>query len=159
MTNYTIGIADYKIGKQQDMLTTLGLGSCVGVVLYDPTAKIGGMVHIMLPTFNGLQGQNKLKFADTGIMELYNKLCMSGVRRTAIQAKMAGGAHMFAQANRTNVMRIGDNNVEACRQTLAKLRIPILAQDTGGSHGRTIELYTADGSLKIKTIGKGEKTI
>ena len=156
-----VGMADLKVGKSPDILTTLGLGSCVGVTLYDKNSKIGGMAHIMLPTYKGFEGQNIAKFADSAIIELIKQLGHLGVSQSSLVAKLAGGAHMFgrAQVQQSNMLKIGERNAAACLALLGHLKIPVQANDTGGSHGRTIELHIDTGALKIKTIGAGEKFI
>lgn len=153
-----IGMADMNVCKAPDILTTLGLGSCVGITLYDKTKKIGGMVHVMLPEFGPNMGQNRAKFADTGIADLLHQLTGMGVAKAALVAKMAGGAHMFSGSN-NNILKIGDRNIASSLDTLKKLGIPLIANETGGQHGRTIELNTETGQLKIKTIGYGEKFV
>ncbi|MCL2125139.1 MAG: chemotaxis protein CheD [Oscillospiraceae bacterium] len=152
-------MADLKVAKNPDILTTLGLGSCVGITLYDRIQKIGGLAHVMLPTYKGFEGQNVAKFADSAIIELLNQITRIGATRGALVAKIAGGAHMFGLTQNTDMMKIGERNAAASLAILAQLRIPVQANDTGGSHGRTIELSTDTGALKIKTVGKGEKFI
>lgn len=159
MATLMVGIADLKIGRETDVITTLGLGSCVGITMYDPIRKIGGMVHIMLPEHNGQMDQNKLKFANTGIKELLDRLMRVGASRPALISKIAGGAHMFSGAASQNFLKIGERNIAVSIETLHTLKLPIAANDTGGTHGRTIELYTDTGRLKIKTVGYGEKFI
>lgn len=159
MSTVLVGMADLNIAKAPDVLTTLGLGSCVGVTLYDPTRKIAGMVHVMLPFSNGAPGANRAKFADTGIVDLINKMTQAGASRASLVAKLAGGAHMFGTQSANSILNVGDRNAEACTKVLTHLRIPIKATDTGGRHGRTIELDAATGSLKIKTVGFGESYI
>ena len=156
-----VGMADLKVAKAPDILTTLGLGSCVGVTLYDRNTKIGGMAHIMLPTYKGFEGQTVAKFADSAIIELIKQLARIGAPQGSLVAKLAGGAHMFGkiQGQQTNMLKIGERNASACVAMLQHLRIPIQANDTGGGHGRTIELNTDTGALKIKTIGAGEQII
>jgi chemotaxis protein CheD len=141
------------------MITTLGLGSCVGITLHDPIRKIGGLVHIMLPEYNGQLDHNRHKFADSGIAELLDRLIKTGARRNSLVAKLAGGAHMFSGAGAQNFLKIGERNVAVSVKTLHALKLPIVANDTGGAHGRTIELYTDTGRLKIRTVGLGEKFI
>lgn len=150
-----VGMADLQVSANGDILTTLGLGSCVGVCLYDRVTKIIGMAHIMLPSSSGYAGQTRAKFADSAIQDLVDLMVRSGANRAALTAKLAGGAHMFAKST-SDVLKVGDRNVEACMQMLAQLRIPIQARDTGGSKGRTIELMPDTGMLKIRTIGVGE---
>ena len=154
-----VGMADLKVAKNPDILTTLGLGSCVGITLYDRIKKIGGLAHVMLPTYKGFEGQNVAKFADSAIIELLNQISRIGASRSSLVAKIAGGAHMFGLSQNTDMMKIGERNAAASLAILAQLRIPVQANDTGGSHGRTIELDTDTGALKIKTVGKGEKFI
>jgi len=142
------------------MLTTLGLGSCVGISLYDRRTKVSGMAHVMLPSSKQARDiSNIAKFADTGIVELINKMIAIGANRSSLVAKLAGGAQMFAFSDVSEIMRIGDRNVEASRRILSMIRIPVISQEVGSNFGRTIELYSHDGSLLIKTIGHGTRTI
>ena len=153
-----VGMADLKAAAHPDSLTTLGLGSCVGITLFDPRTKTGGLAHIMLPDSTSFGGQNRMKFADTAIPDLITLLTRMGAVRQALVAKLAGGAHMFG-GSQNDVLNVGKRNAIACAQILAQLRIPVIANDTGGSYGRTIELLTDTGSLRIKTVGFGEKFI
>jgi len=154
-----VGMADLKVAKSPDTITTLGLGSCVGITLYDKSKKIGGMAHVMLPTYKGFEGQNIAKFADSAIIELINQLGRVGVSRSSLVAKIAGGAHMFGRTQNNDMLKIGERNAAASTAILQQLRIPIVANDTGGSHGRTIELNLETGALRIKSVGAGEKFI
>jgi len=154
-----VGMADLKVANSPDILTTLGLGSCVGITLYDASKKIGGMAHVMLPTYKGFEGQNIAKFADSAIIELINQLARIGAPRGSLVAKLAGGAHMFGKSQNNDMLKIGERNAAASLAILKQLGIPIKANDTGGSHGRTIELYVDTGALKIRTVGAGEKFI
>jgi chemotaxis protein CheD len=113
----------------------------------------------MLPTYKGYEGQNIAKFADSAIIELVNQLARAGVPRGSLVAKIAGGAHMFGRTQNNDILKIGERNTTASIAILKQLRIPIKADDTGGSHGRTIELYMDTGALKIRTVGLGEKFI
>jgi chemotaxis protein CheD len=155
-----VGMADLNAGRHPCMLTTLGLGSCVGISLFDRKTRISGMAHVMLPSSKQARdASNAAKFADTGIIDLVNKMLGLGAGRTTLVAKLAGGAQMFAFKDVSEVMRIGDRNIEAARHILSLIRIPVLSEDVGANFGRTIELYSEDGSLLIKTIGHGSKTI
>jgi chemotaxis protein CheD len=154
-----VGMADLKVAKFPDVLTTLGLGSCVGITLYDSKARIGGLAHVMLPSYKGFEGQNIAKFADSGIIELLNQMTRIGASRAALVAKIAGGAHMFGKTQNNDMLKIGERNAAASIAILNQLKIPIKANDTGGTKGRTIELYTENGALKIKSVGAGERVI
>ena len=154
-----VGMADLKVARSPDTLTTLGLGSCVGITLHDASRKIGGMAHVMLPSYKGFEGQNIAKFADSGIIELVNQMTRMGVPKTQLVAKIAGGAHMFGGVQNMDMLKIGERNAAASIALLRQLGIPLKANDTGGTHGRTIELNTETGALKIRTVGLGEKFI
>lgn len=142
------------------IISTLGLGSCLGITLYDRANKIGGMVHIMLPTLtNSSRDTNKAKFADSGILDLYEAMQRKGAAKKGMVAKVAGGAHMFSNSTRSDVIKVGQRNAVSARGVLRSLKIPIVAEDIGGTYGRTIELDMDNGNLLVKTIGHGIKTI
>lgn len=155
-----VGMADLQVSRHPGVLTTLGLGSCVGIALYDSVRKIIGLAHIMLPS--SIQARNNwniAKFADTAIVKLVNDMIKLGASKENLVAKLAGGAQMFAFNGSSEMMRIGARNVSSSREKLQELKIPVIAEDTGGNYGRTIELYSEDGRLVIKTIGRGVKQI
>jgi len=155
-----VGMADMNITKDPGVLITLGLGSCVGICLYDPTSKVAGMAHCMLPDSTQIMNNDNLaKFVDTAIIRLINDMGRAGANKRAIVAKLAGGAQMFAFNSTNDSMRIGDRNVDASIKILKELNIPIKSMDVRENYGRTIELHTSTGILNIKTIGKGTKEI
>ena len=130
------------------MLTTLGLGSCVGIALYDKISGIIGLAHMMLPTSQqNKETQNIAKFADTAIPTLINEMIKIGAKRENIVAKIAGGAQMFSFTAGSELMRIGQRNIETTKLILNGLKINIISEDTGGNCGRTIELNSEDGSF------------
>ncbi|WP_339249731.1 chemotaxis protein CheD [Sporosarcina sp. FSL W8-0480] len=155
-----VGIADMKIVKAPQKIRTSSLGSCVGVVLYDESIEIAGLVHVMLPDSNRgrLDSSNKAKFADTGIYSLVELLKDKGVNPNSLKAKIAGGAQMF-QFGSKDTIRIGPRNVEAVKTVLSQLSIPIIAEDTGGSRGRSIEFDPISTKLSIRTVKEGMKEI
>ncbi len=156
-----VGMADMKTGRGGDILTTLGLGSCVGITLFDQLSGIGGMVHVMLPDSKAFRAETAMpaKFADTGIALLRDSILRMGARQGNLVAKIAGGANMFTQTSGSDVLRIGARNAQSARDVLRGLSIGIVSDDTGGTYGRTISLSTADGRLLVKTIGHGERYI
>ena len=155
-----VGMADYKVGKSPDLLISYGLGSCIGIALYDSKVKVGGLLHIMLPdSSQARSNENPAKFADTGIPLMIKDMINLGAVKTRIVAKIAGGAQMFKFANATDIMRVGERNAEMVKIVLKEQNIRILADDTGGNYGRTVELNLDTGIYKIKTIDKGEKEI
>ena len=155
-----VGMADMNLVKHPGGLTTLGLGSCVGIALYDPISKVAGLAHCMLPDSSQItNNSNKAKFVDTAVVTLVSDMIKQGASRVRIVAKVAGGAQMFSFGGTNEKMRIGDRNVEATQAILKRLGIRILAMDVRENYGRTVELYTDDGSFLIKTIGRGVKSI
>ena len=155
-----VGMADLKTGKDPDILTTLGLGSCIGIALWDPVSRIGGLAHVMLPDSTKIRNNSNIaKFADTGITELVRQMETLGAPRKRLVAKIAGGARMFEVSGSTSVGNIGEKNALASKQKLKELGIPILAEDTGLNYGRTVELNCANGDYVIKAVGKPIKTI
>jgi chemotaxis protein CheD len=156
-----VGIADMKIVKGSQSIRTSGLGSCVGVVIYDEAVRLAGMVHVMLPESSLAKGNDfkMAKFADTGIRELVRLLSLQGGRITRLKAKIAGGAQMFQFTSGSDLMRIGPRNTEAVKQELTSLGIPLVAEDTGGNNGRTIEFNLDSSLLNVRTVNLGVKNI
>lgn len=152
----TIGISDWKVCKAPDILVTYALGSCVGICLYDPVSKIAGLSHIMLPDSKAITSEgtvNRMKFADTAIVDMMNKMISMGASQQKLIARIAGGAVMFETQN--NKFNIGERNINAVRKALAELKIPIVAQDVGENYGRTVFFYSQDGRVEIKSTVKG----
>lgn len=153
-----VGMADYKVGRSPSTLISYGLGSCIGVSLYDPLRKIGGLLHIMLPdSTQARSSDNPAKFADTGIPLMINDVVALGATRARLVAKIAGGAQMFSFSNATDIMRVGTRNAEVCKQILRRNGIRLIAEDTGGTYGRTVSIDLSTGVYKVKTIDRGEK--
>lgn len=155
-----VGMADLKTCSGEDGVTTLGLGSCVGIAIRDPGTGIGGLAHIMLPDSTEIKNNsNRPKFADTGIEDLVNQIVRLGGNRSRLVAKIAGGAQMFAFGNKSDMIRVGERNVLASKKKLSELKIPILAEDTGKNYGRTVIFYPKSGDFYIRSVGMPEKTI
>lgn len=155
-----VGIADLNTAISPNKLITVGLGSCVGIALYDKINAIGGLVHIMLPDstqFNNIN--NPIKFADLAIPILIEKMEKQGVKLRNIKAKIVGGASMFNFSDKNLTMDIGNRNSIAVKSILKKFTIPIISQDVGGNNGRTMIFDTSNGIVKIRTVGLGIKEI
>ena len=122
-----VGMADLNVCKAPDGLTTLGLGSCIGLTLYDPVTKIGGMVHYMLPDSTKItHNQNRMKFADTCLLDMYHELLARGGLKENLRAKIAGGARMFAHHSDNELLNVGHQNNQAVRKFLQEKNIPIV---------------------------------
>lgn len=156
-----VGIAQLDVATSAQTIRTSGLGSCVGVVVYDEAKQIAGLVHIMLPDSSLSRGSQLTvaKFADTGIPALIDAMKAKGASTFKLKAKIAGGAQMFKFTSNQDSMRIGPRNVEAVKQALRTLGIPIVAEDTGGNSGRTIEFNPQTSKLQIRTVNQGVKDI
>lgn len=155
-----VGMADLKVTTEPNELTTIGLGSCVGICLFDNRAKVIGMAHAMLPDSTKIaNNENKAKFVDTSVEKLINEMIRLGASKIRMVAKIAGGAQMFAYASGSDSMRIGERNIDATKTLLAKYGIPIIAQDVGLNYGRTITCSPSTGMVTIKTIQHGIKEI
>ncbi|MEX2415237.1 MAG: chemotaxis protein CheD [Paenibacillaceae bacterium] len=157
-----VGMADLKVVLGKDgILKTTGLGSCVGVILYDQTNGVAGMAHVMLPnSIIAREGiMNIAKYADTAIPDMLERMIKLGANQGRMIAKLAGGAQMFAFSGTSDTMRIGPRNVETCKEILNKLQIPIRAEDTGANYGRTIEFHNSTGMLLIRSVQQGVKEI
>ncbi len=156
----SVGIAELKAVKSPVNLSVIGLGSCIGVCLYDPVAQTGGIAHVMLPTSKITMGVvNRAKFADTAVKALLEEMQQAGALSNRIIAKIVGGAHMFHIPEDQNSMNLGERNAAAVRLALEKYNIQLVAEDTGGQYGRTIIMDTATGSVLVKTINLGERII
>ena len=151
--NIMVGMADLNIGRAPDILTTVGLGSCIGLTLYDPVTKVGGLVHYMLPDSKAVSNNSNIaKFADTGVQELLKRVTMAGANRGRLVAKIAGGAKMFAVTQESNIGSVGERNSFAAKQLLHQLNIRLIAEDTGLNFGRTVELHCDTGDFYIKAV-------
>jgi chemotaxis protein CheD len=155
-----VGIADLNVAFSPYKLITVGLGSCVGIAIYDKAISIGGLAHIMLPDssqFNKVT--NEIKFADLAIPILVQNMVKKGATLRNMRAKIAGGASMFNFPDKSIVMDIGNRNGIAVKIALKNLSIPILSEDIGGNKGRTLIFDTESGSLFIRTVGMGTTEI
>lgn len=150
-----VGFGDYRVSSDpRSILTAIGLGSCVAVTLYDAEKKIGGMIHVVLPTGNGKETLLKGKYADHGIPGLVEAMEEAGARHGHLTAKIAGGAKILKKNYPMSTIDVGEKNVQKCLEMLARLKIPVEAQDTGGSAGRAAEFHVGTGTLIIRQRGE-----
>jgi chemotaxis protein CheD len=154
-------MADLVVSKHPATLITLGLGSCIGLVIYDQVSRTAGMVHIMLPDSRETKNNPKPgKFADTAVPLLMDELHKLGVNKTQLRAKMAGGAQMFSMPGKESaIFSVGARNVEATLKFLTAEGIKLVASDTGGSKGRSVEFSTETLKFIVKTLGSGTKEL
>lgn len=151
-----VGIADLNLVLDPGTIMTIGLGSCIGIALYDRILKVAGLSHIMLPDSTQFKNvTNPMKFADSAIPILIEKMQKQGCRKQNIVAKIAGGASMFNFSDKSIISDIGKRNSEAVKRALKDIGIPIIAEDTGGDKGRTMILEASSGKVTLKIVGKG----
>jgi len=147
-----IGIGEYAITNNGTKLSTVGLGSCIGTIIYDASTKISGLSHIMLPTM-GDKNDRMEKYANTALPAMIRDMIKIGAEQRRMKAKIAGGAHIFSFKD--DQLKIGDRNIEAVRKVLNDEKIPMIAEDVGGDRGRTILFNPETCELLIKMVKKG----
>lgn len=151
-----VGIADMKMAREEGMLITYALGSCIGICLYDPLIRLAALVHIMLPLNMETNRKSPLKYADTGIRETLRKMEEQGGSRTRIVAKIAGGARMFDVAGGGSLGNIGQRNIESTHLVLRREGIRLLREDVGGTTARTLLFDVTSGQACVRSYGKPE---
>ena len=149
-----------------DVLVAYGLGSCVAVCLYDPVARVGGLLHALLPTSaggvfgdNGRKPISSARFVDQGTPMLIESLVELGARRGRMIARLCGGAQVLSALDVVDFLNIGERNVQAAESVLRAEGIRVRAQATGGGIGRTVRLYVADGQVTVKSLGQKEQVL
>ena len=162
-----IGIGEYCVGKSR--MSSIGLGSCVALILYDEPRQTGAMAHVMLPESREKESMILPgKFADTAVPELAGKLVEMGARKKSLKCKIAGGATMFeipGATNKNSILacgpsaNIGQRNVEAVKRALSEHGISLVGEDTGGKHGRTVRFDTSTGEMVVSSIYYGRNTV
>lgn len=150
-----VGVADLACARDASKsIITYALGSCIGVTVYDPVAKVGGMLHFMLPESSVSPEKaliNPAMFGDVGIPLLFQKVTELGARRERLIVCAAGGAEVLADEGH---FRIGNRNRTILRKIFWKLNLLLAADDTGGQHSRTLTVRLSDGVVAIRTQGK-----
>jgi chemotaxis protein CheD len=146
-----VGLGDLFISRSED-LVAYSLGSCVGICLWGPIAKLAGMAHVVLPTAPSGPVTLPGKFADTAVPALLDALTRAGAERYRLQCKIAGGAAALAIGGGGSLPKIGERNVEAVKAALAKASIRILGEQTGGHQGRTLRLEPPSGRVRVRTV-------
>jgi len=150
-----VKVADYAVASD-GVIATIGLGSCVAIVLYDPVAHVGGLAHILLPDVSMSRDRsNPAKFPSTILPILIEEMGRLGASRKRLRAKIVGGASMFGNLIPSGAMNIGERNVLAVREVLGSAKIPIVAADTGSDHGRSVFLSLDDGRVEVRSLRKG----
>ncbi len=155
-----VRVADLKIGTREDVLVTVGLGSCVAIVLHDPEARIGGLAHVLLPSpaLTRADG-NPAKAAQTAVPALVEQMAAQGASPRRLRARLVGGASMFASLASPGTIQMGERNVVASRQALGVHGIPLVGEDIGADYGRTVRFQVADGIVHVFSVSHGTRTL
>jgi chemotaxis protein CheD len=160
MTNtVNVGLGEYAISKNpEDVLVSFGLGSCVGISLYDPIHKVAGMLHAVLPENNG-SDKTSTKFVNSGVPILVELMVKAGASRNHLILRMAGGSNMLTATPLGKTFDIGTRNVSAAREIFKQMNMRIQGEDVGGNIGRTVRLYAENGRMTVRKIGEQEKEL
>ena len=154
-----VHVADYAVATS-GTISTVGLGSCVAIILYDPVARVGGLAHVLLPTeAMSRDRSNPAKFPATVVPILLDRMRDLGAMGNRLRAKIVGGASMFGNLIPPGGVNIGERNVVAVREVLAGAKIPIVAEDTGSDYGRSVYLNVADGAVEVRSVRKGSRVL
>ncbi|MEI7987786.1 MAG: chemotaxis protein CheD [Chloroflexota bacterium] len=162
MNNIVVGLGEVKISNNpNDILVAYGLGSCLGIAMYDPVTHVAGMVHAVLPSCDDTTEINEAcsKYVCCGLEVLLQKMLRAGALRTRIVIRMAGGANMLASTTFSDVMNIGFRNIESSRRKLSEMKFKIAGEEVGGNIGRTVRFYVADGRMAIRMMGGKERDV
>lgn len=160
MSDIIVGISDFKVSNNiNDVLVTYALGSCIGVTVYDPVAKVGGLLHFMLPESSldiRKAGENPAMFADTGIPLLFKTCYELGAKKKRMIVKVAGGASILDDAN---FFRIGQKNITAMKKLFWKNNVFIEGEDTGSNCNRTFSIHISTGKVFVRTAHNGTREL
>jgi chemotaxis protein CheD len=155
-----VKVADYAVRRGPHIITTIGLGSCVAIALYDRDTQIGALAHILLPSQTmSRETNNPAKFPETIVPRMLDEMRALGTRDGRVSAKIVGGASMFGQLVNGTGINVGERNVIATREALAAADVPILAEDTGLDYGRSVYFHLADGRLEVRSLKKGDRVL
>ena len=155
-----VKVADWAADRADAVIVTLGLGSCVAIMLYDPASKVGGMAHVLLPSKSlAHDAQNPAKFPETAVPLLTERLGALGADRRRLIAKLAGGASMFASLMTPGTLQMGERNIVASRNALRVAAIPIQKEAVGGEQGRSVRFHLSDGHVEIRAVGRDVEVV
>ncbi len=156
-----VKVADYAVRRGEQVIATIGLGSCVAIALYDRDTQTGGLAHILLPSqAMSRETTNPAKFPETIVPLMLEEMrTLAGGKAGRISAKIAGGASMFGQLAVGSGVNVGERNIAATRDVLAAHHIPLVAEDTGPDYGRSVYFHLADGRLEVRSLKVGDRVL
>lgn len=155
-----IGMGEIIVSSSpRDVLTCIGLGSCIAVSAYDRVSKVGGMIHIVLPKHHSDNPAEFSKFADTGVPLMLARVIQNGGNKDRLIVKIAGGAQMTVSPGLKDTFKTGEKNLVNILAALEKVNVGLAAADVGGTLGRTIRMDIATGIVTVKTVNGVEREI
>jgi chemotaxis protein CheD len=156
----SVGLSEYIVSKSpDDVLVAYGLGSCLGIAIYDHKNGVAGLLHAVLPSNTGSPDTLSPKFVDSGIKLLISKMKAEGANFNHVSIRFAGGSNMLFDPKLNTAFDIGTRNTQAALETFKSLHLKINNHDTGGNQGRTVRLFVRDGKMTVRVIGKQEVEI
>jgi chemotaxis protein CheD len=159
MSEIRVKVADYAVAQGEVVLSSVGLGSCIAIALYDARTGVGGLAHILVPSPSlARDTSNPAKFPSTAVPMLVEEMRRRGASQE-ITAKIAGGASMFASLIPAGGINMGERNAVATRQALVDAGLPLVAEDCGGEHGRSVYFHLRDGRLEIRSLKIGDRVL
>ena len=154
------GLGEVQVGQgPRYVLACLGLGSCVGVSVYDPVTRVGGMAHIVLPESPPDASGKVGRYADLGVPLLLREVEALGACPSRLVAKMAGGAQIAMGSGVRDLFAIGSRNAAAVRAALERAGVYLAAADIGGNRGRSLRLYLDSGLVVVSVAGGASKEL
>lgn len=151
-----VRVADLRAGVGDDVLVTVGLGSCVAILLYDAEARVGGLAHVLLPSpALAARDANPAKFPQYAVPNLLELMTAQGARKNRVTGRLAGGASMFAALAPPGTVQMGERNLVAARQALSSHGVPLVGEAVGGDYGRTVRFRVRDGRVEVSTVAHG----
>jgi chemotaxis protein CheD len=155
-----VGLGEIKISHDPKVvLVAFGLGSCLGIGMYDSVVGVAGLLHAILPAPQNGSNERSSKYVSSGVQMLLEDVVRAGAVPARLKIRMAGGAQMLVAPGFSQVLNIGPRNVEAAYLVMKSLNLKILGQEVGGTTGRTVRFYPADGRMTIRTVGNQEREI
>ncbi len=156
----SVGLGEIKVSRDPlDVLTAFGLGSCLGIGIFDPETRVAGLLHAILPNMPNGSVEQPGRYVDSGIRALLQHILRAGGNPHRLIVRMAGGANMLVAPGFSPTLNIGSRNIEVAYNTLRDLNLKLLSQDVGGTTGRTVRFYVADGRMTIRTVGNQEREV
>ena len=153
----SVGLGERVVSRDpQDILVAYGLGSCLGIGMIDPVARVCGLLHAVLPIKNNGTDPLNPKFVDSGIAGLIEEMVKAGALRNRLVVRMAGGANMLTAPGLSKTFDIGARNIESAHNVFTNIRMNIKSEDVGGTRGRTVRLYVGETRMTVRVIGEKE---